>query len=615
MSHPDPSADLERRLAALEQALATSQAPPSELAPWSARLRQSVEDLARDQRDLQEQVQALAAGFAAWRAGQPVPPAALQVQARPQPAPSPAWQRLAGKALRMPAALWRRLRAASQGGDWLLACPDPARPLPPFAAEDVVLRSLGRGELQLANGLVELAQLAMALEDLYFVHVVGAAGEPEMVILRRDFGAGGPFDPLKPLADDLPHRDTPLGRTVELTSASPRAVPRCMRGLRRLGDHWLRGTGGIRYALAAAPAAPRPQARPSLAMVLSGPLEGGLELLLGELVSAARARGLATLAIGLTDDRLYGRPLRTLSAAETPALPLPPFFAPEIRGLALAQLLRREAVATLCHVGPGHGFFDQPEILALLPGLHVIDLPLPSGQGTVAPLARPPGLVQRTLSLGLTAGQDESNLGGETAPPPGAPADTALVLRPLPWRLADGRGPAARAATRRRLGLPEDGRIWLWLDDMVASARPEDVVELARRRPQDLFWMVGRGPLEARVDDLLRFFGTANVRRAAIVDPLDALTAADALISTAQRQLWPRVLHSAAALGVPVVAAPDPRLGGPSFHAASGLEAISRHLDGLGGAAAEAPMPPAPATELEAAEPAWLAAALDRPGA
>lgn len=617
MNHPDPSADLERRLAALERALARSQAPPSELAPWSTRLRQSVDDLARDQQDLQDQVQALAAGFAAWRAGQPVPPSALQIQARPQPAPSPAWQRLAGKALRLPAAIWRRLRAASQGGDWLLACPDPALRLPPFAPEDVVLRSLGRGELLLPNGLVELAQLAMALEDLYFVHVVGAAGEPEMVIVRRDLGAGDPFDPFKPLADDLPHRDTPLGRTVELTSASPRAVPRCMRGLRRLGDHWLRGTGGIRYALAAGPAAPRPQAGPSLAIVLSGPLEGGLELLLGELVSAARARGLATLAIGLTDDRLYGRPLRTLAAAETPALPLPPFFAPEMRGLALAQLLRREAVTTLCHVGPGHGFFDQPEILELLPGLHVVDLPLPSGQGTVAPLPRPAGLVQRTLTLGFGFADLglKTGLDGEPAPAAATENETALVLRPLPWRLADGRGPATRAATRRRLGLPEDGRIWLWLDDLVASARPEDVVELARRRPQDLFWMVGRGPLEARVDDLLRFFGTANVRRAAVVDPLDALTAADALISTSQRQIWPRVLLSALAIGVPVVAAPDARLGGPSFHAATSLEAMSRILDDLGNAAAEPPMPLAPATELEAAEPAWLAAALDRPGA
>jgi hypothetical protein len=208
--------------------------------------------------------------------------------------------------------------------------------------------------------------------------------------------------------------------------------------------------------------------------------------------------------------------------------------------------------------------------------------------------------VQRTLALGLDPAS------------PCAATDTALALRPLPWRLADGRGPAARAATRRRLGLPEEGRIWLWLDDMVASARPEDVVELARRRPQDLFWMVGRGPLEARVDDLMRFFGTANVRRAAVVDPLDALVAADALVSTSQRQHWPRVLLSAAALGVPVVAAPDARLGGPSFYAATGLEAMSRILDGLG----SAPEAPAPAAmELEAAEPAWLAAALDRPGA
>jgi glycosyltransferase involved in cell wall biosynthesis len=116
-------------------------------------------------------------------------------------------------------------------------------------------------------------------------------------------------------------------------------------------------------------------------------------------------------------------------------------------------------------------------------------------------------------------------------------------------------GPAAQAELRARWGIPPDRRIVMFCGKLVSWKRPLDVVQATNRLgdPNVVAVFVGEGPLKAalqRAGDPRRVFAVGFVNQTDI--PL-ALSLADVLVLSSEREPYGMVVSEAQSLGVPAV--------------------------------------------------------------
>jgi len=134
--------------------------------------------------------------------------------------------------------------------------------------------------------------------------------------------------------------------------------------------------------------------------------------------------------------------------------------------------------------------------------------------------------------------------------PPGWPMTTAS--EPVP--AVRGR------AVRFELGVPEDRFLVVTAADLVEACRPEDLVAVAERfrdQPDTVFMLVGEGPLAGNVLDLVRYLDLDNVRLRGPVHELgDLAAAADLVVDVSENAAVRPALAAAIAAGTPVVATP-----------------------------------------------------------
>jgi len=142
-------------------------------------------------------------------------------------------------------------------------------------------------------------------------------------------------------------------------------------------------------------------------------------------------------------------------------------------------------------------------------------------------------------------------LGGRGSGTAGLPAGWPAVAVPediQPQRVLE---------VRAELGVPVDRFLVLTAIDLVQRTRPEDVVTVAdrlRNEPGLEFLLVGEGPLEGQLVDLMRYLERVNVRLRRPRHTLHELVAAaDLLFDPAEDAVVKPAVFAAAAVGTPVV--------------------------------------------------------------
>jgi hypothetical protein len=457
----------------------------------------------------------------------------------PAPANGSRWRKLAGRLLRAPGAVFKKLRKVA-GQRWILPVAEAAEAPQLRLGEDVFAIELHGRLADLPPGYRELASWVLAAEGLFFVELRGrveATGpDLELWLCRRDW----PWRKKEDMAQRpsrLPAGGPLLGRRILLDVDQHSGLPPAgLAGLEVRDQYWLRpgAPAGIRHGIKMG-RKPAASAGNTAAIVATRPLDGGLEVLAARALRSFAAEGRQMVLAATFDLRSSHRSLAEVAPREVELYPLATFSAPEVRGELLARLLEQHEVGTILQIGPGEGFFDQPALQEILRRVRVIDLPVPP-----ITLGRPPGIAIETLNLEdmgssppfppLRSGEGGSGPGSAGVPP----------------------APALKRSARERLGLPEKAFVACQMADLVPAERPEDLVELAHRCPGVFFLQVGRGGLAGRRDDLARFRGVANLRTLPAAELAEVLAAADLMLALGEPSPWPWPIFAALEAGVPV---------------------------------------------------------------
>ncbi|ART49647.1 glycosyltransferase family 4 protein [Acidovorax carolinensis] len=118
--------------------------------------------------------------------------------------------------------------------------------------------------------------------------------------------------------------------------------------------------------------------------------------------------------------------------------------------------------------------------------------------------------------------------------------------------------PEDRAESRRRLGLPVEGRYLLSVGHLIERKGHHIAVEALQHLPEVTLLIAGAGPEEAALKYLARRLGVADRLRWVGVVPQTELkwwySAADVLALCSSREGWANVLLEAMACGTPVIA-------------------------------------------------------------
>jgi len=113
---------------------------------------------------------------------------------------------------------------------------------------------------------------------------------------------------------------------------------------------------------------------------------------------------------------------------------------------------------------------------------------------------------------------------------------------------------------RGELAVPVDRFLIVTSADLVERTRPEDVVMVADRLRDEQgldFLLVGEGPLEGNVLDLVRYLGRVNVRlRRPRHNLHELVAAADLVLDSSEDAVVRPTVVAAAAVGTPVVTTP-----------------------------------------------------------
>jgi glycosyltransferase involved in cell wall biosynthesis/uncharacterized coiled-coil protein SlyX len=117
--------------------------------------------------------------------------------------------------------------------------------------------------------------------------------------------------------------------------------------------------------------------------------------------------------------------------------------------------------------------------------------------------------------------------------------------------------PKDRLAVRRKLGLPETGRVVTFASRIHPQKRPVDFLELARRfsaEPGIAFLMAGDGPLSGLLDGLATKMALKNFYRRPFYRPIqDILAISDVVVLPSEYEGMPLIVAEAQVMGKPVV--------------------------------------------------------------
>lgn len=541
---PDPKA--RQSSSGGEPGPAIPPAPATHLAalePWLGRLHETVNNLAQRVAAQEARLDVLTRLLEASE--NPSSPPAHRLVVHAMPLESPRWRRLAGRLLRAPGVLWRRLEGIARSR-WILPIADPGESARRLSlGEDVLAIEISGKASELPAGYLELALLQMAVEDLHFLHLVGkiTAEGPllQLWLCRRKWPWRGPADLAERLAK-IPGKGPLLGKEIYLDGESrQQRSPAALAACDRLADYWLRPGAATSIRLKArtgSPAAQPARKAGRVAILTTRPLDSGLEVLVAAIIRRLVAAGKEVLLASTYDLRSSHRSLAEVAPRDALLYPLATFSAPELRASLLALLLA-EGLEAIWQIGPGEGIFDQPALQQILQQVPIFDLPLPLLPGNHIELGRPPDVVRRKIVL-------EAEPDGLLLPP-------AIAAPAGGKERGKERSQASREAARERLGVPPGAYLVCQMADLVPNERPEDLIELAARCPNFFFLQIGRGALAGRRDDLLRFRAVTNVRCLPAADLAEVLAASDALLALGEPSLWPWPIFAALATQVPVI--------------------------------------------------------------
>jgi glycosyltransferase involved in cell wall biosynthesis len=473
-------------------------------------LEERLQDLARDQRRLHEQLAGILDLLADRGAPGAVAAPARKGGLPPRPADSLA-RRALRFALRSTLGLAKRLwRASDPARDWFVEIeldrrPAAALPAVGLAPAEPEADVLAVGGPSADPGVRELAGMAFAAEGLDFL-----VGPPELdgaLWVRRELWHPGSGIDRRALARRARGRDAVVGKSLG-AGCMPAAAG--LPGMVAVGRyrvskkhlphrHRVRPLTGL--------GTPEPAGdSPTLLVVLGAPLCGGLEQTAADLARTLGDGYRLVFASTAASDELQAERLRPLRRLAARVYPLADWLAAEALPSAVEVLARRHRAAAVLHLGKSE----------LLPA------------------------VQQQLE------------GMDPAPPVLEPPPSACGV-PLPEPADPGR----RDAVREELGVPSGAVLVATIGDLVARQRPEDFVALAHRLRGDdrfFFLLVGRGPLAGTVADLERFLRPGNFRHVATAPADDVLAAADVACALGEDGDFPAFVLAALAAGVPAVA-------------------------------------------------------------
>ena len=458
------------------------------------------------------------------------------------------WDRRRGTAELRGAGGGERRRVAAGSRDELLA-----------VVSGSYLATLSGGGGSLPSTLLETLQWLISSEDLAYVRVLAGPTEddgdrwPEMLLCRRELWQPEGID-LVALAGLAP-RQPVVGKAVGLAGRLDAAVPRLAtlgpgsgRVVCRTGryDVWAGNRSGpVLHPLRPLPrdAGPVESEPPAVMVVAVSPVEGGAAAVLAAAVRELRGSARVVVAATAAERARSVRRALLLERLGATVYELGSALEPEVWPSAIERIAARSAPGTVLVVGRDRRL---DEAIARLRAGGARIVALPAGGGAAFPMT----------DVRLVA----------DAPPEALEAAVGGPARPTPvpagW-LHPGAPPEVPAPLRERvrseLGVAANRFLVVTAGDLVADARPEDVVMVAdrlRREPIALA-LIGDGPLAGSVRDLASFLGVEALRIRVPQHPLEELVAAaDLVLDPSFEPVVRPSVAAALAAGVPVVTAP-----------------------------------------------------------
>jgi hypothetical protein len=445
-----------------------------------------------------------------------------------------------GEVTRRSAAAARDELVAALSGSWLATLPVGATGLP--------------------TTLLETLQWLVSSEDLGYLRVFPSPVEddgdrsPGLLLCRRELWQPDGID-LARLAARAATSPV-LGKTVGLAGRLDAAVPRLAPlgpGSRALVcrtgryDVWAGNRAGpVTHLLRPLPAAEPggPPALPTVLIVIASPLEGGAAGVVAATVRELREEARIVVAATAADHALGVTRALALERLGAAVYDLGSALQPEIWPSALDRIASRWAPLAALTVGHDPRLAGAVASLRAR-GARIVAVPVGDGAAFGSADVR----LDADASAGATAA-------GAYDPEQRAPVPVGWLL---PEAVADA-SQRQREQTRAELGVPAGGRLVVTAVDLVASARPEDVVVVAdrlRREPGMTFAVVSDGPLAGSLRDLAGFLDVDTVR---LLRPRHALqelaAAADLVLDPSCEPVVRPLLAAALAAGTPVVTAP-----------------------------------------------------------
>ncbi len=388
----------------------------------------------------------------------------------------------------------------------------------------------------LSASLMERLQWLVASERPHYVRVVAGGDDGDAVLdgchllCSRDVWDPESSPALARLAE-VAQTSPMLGLTVGIADGLDAVVPRL--GSLGPGSHgvvcrtgrfdvWAENrTGPVEHRVRTLAEHPARVAegddRPTVIMVAAAPLEAGYDQLAAGVVAGLADDVRLVVVTTAADHGLALRRAAQIERAGTLVFELGSVLVPSVWPSAVGRLVNRFEPSTVLVLGSDHrlsatwaAWEDRGTRIVHLGG---------SGAGTT----------------GLPQGW----------PPVEVPEDIP------PQRLLE---------VRAELGVPVDRFLVVTAVDFVLRTRPEDVVTVADRLRDEQgleFLLVGEGPLEGHLVDLMRYLGRVNVRLRRPRHSLHELVAAaDLVFDPSEDAVVRPAVVAAAAVGTPVVTTP-----------------------------------------------------------
>jgi glycosyltransferase involved in cell wall biosynthesis len=350
------------------------------------------------------------------------------------------------------------------------------------------------------------------------------------------------------------------GRTVEDGSLLP---PGADSLLERCGDHWITPRarpGLLRHSILpldeVLPEAVASDPRPTVLALLPFLAVGGAEKLTLDLIRQLGDRFRFLIVTLAPHDPIFGNRLDDFRREVPHVYTLGDWFLHPLLFSALSHLLHKYEVVTLFNANGTTWFYEAlGELRRRFPRLWIVNQLFDHRRGWIEYYS--PGVAE-ACDVHLATNQAiEEVLVHEHAIAPHKVAHIPHGIDLDDFRPA-AYPPDRLAELRSKLGVPRDCVLVTMAVRMHPQKRPEDFVALARAMANEkdfFFLLVGGGPLEKTIDDLIDFRGLTNLRRIGFFAPIaDLLAATDVACMTSEYEALPLYVLSALAMERPVVA-------------------------------------------------------------